>query len=157
MCNYEYDAHRTAGTGRDEELDKDVDPDRGGGCSDGLPDRLRHHLDGSDRPQRIEEDRASGRPSVLALRRERYVLGRNDCSNKAGRYARLLIEEMDCEAAVIVVKTPKGTHAVTRVSRNGETLYADPTSGRWSASLEDWGSAMYEVTRRDLYANREYL
>ena len=92
-----------------------------------------------------------------SLRRENYIRGRNDCSNKAGRYARHLIENLGLDATVVVVRTTRGTHAVTKMTVGSRVLYADPTSGRWGESLAAWGEPMWEVTRHDLYANREYL
>gem|GEM_PF-5480302 len=83
-----------------------------------------------------------------SLNRQPNKLGKNDCSNKAGRYFRAL-REQGYAADIVVVSVPperrRNTelHAVVKV---GDQLYCDPTFGTWSRDLKDFGA--YRFTLR---------
>jgi len=82
-----------------------------------------------------------------SLHRQPNRLGRNDCSNKAGRYFRAL-RECGYQADIVVVSVPRERrrntelHAVVKV---GNELYCDPTFGTWGRDLADFGEYRFTL------------
>jgi hypothetical protein len=89
-----------------------------------------------------------------ALAIEPYILHQNDCSNKAGRYARALLNA-GYEAHVVLVQPTHppgvGLHAVVLVG----DLYCDPSTGRVSRSVSDFGTIQSVCTARQLMYDEE--
>ena len=90
---------------------------------------------------------------------QHYREGRNDCSNKAGQYARAL-NKKGYEAKVVVVE-PKGhkrvptLHAIVEVDGK---LFADPTAGKWSEELADFGEYRFALPVQALGSwGREFM
>lgn len=98
----------------------------------------------------FEKNNIPRRHDFWAIYRQRYIRGRNDCSNKAGRYARVL-HEHGYQADVVVIKmtSPKykgQMHAVVRT----EGMYVDPAFGKWSKNLNDFGEFRFTITQTAL-------
>lgn len=89
-----------------------------------------------------------------ALVLQDYEEGTNDCSNKAGRYARALLAA-GIEAHVVYVhpKTDNamGLHAVVRTG----DLICDPSTGKVSRNLADFGTYVGIVSAARLRADEE--
>lgn len=88
-----------------------------------------------------------------ALAIERNETGANDCSNKAGRYCRALLDAGHKDAVVIFVR-PRGQqelHAIVYVAG----LYCDPSTGKVKRHLVDFGDKISEVSHWRLYRDEE--
>ncbi len=72
-----------------------------------------------------------------SIHRERNVVGRNDCSNKSGRYAREL-RKHGIQADVIVISRPRerNLHAVVQL---GDGRCLDPVDGKMADRIADFG------------------
>jgi len=94
----------------------------------------------------------------LALVALPYEADVQDCSNKAGRYARCLIDAHDLPAVVVVVEQPKTgiCHAIVRVTYRRRDWYVDPTGGVISRKLAPHGTLLYTVSKEELYTNPEF-
>ena len=88
--------------------------------------------------------------------RQPYVINSHDCSNKAGRYARVLRDVALLDAVVLVMSTPKGAHAIVEVKHKGKWWYCDPTSGKCTKDIDDHGTLIHTLSEHDLYASLEY-
>lgn len=88
-----------------------------------------------------------------ALAIEPATLGTNDCSNKAGRYARALIAA-GIEAHVVYVRPPDPDAQLHAVVLAG-SLVCDPTSGKVSRDLADFGTFAFVINRDRLMRDQE--
>lgn len=70
------------------------------------------------------------------LYKQKNIIGQNDCSNKSGRYAREL-HRLGYEVEVVILFPNNGEyiHAVVKATKNGRTIYLDPTKGIISFEL----------------------
>ena len=85
---------------------------------------------------------------------ERYEVGENDCSNKAGQYARAC-NAAGHHATVIIVRPPgehQDLHAIVEV----DGLYCDPTTGRVTHALADHGERVTDVSAYHLNNDEEF-
>lgn len=82
-----------------------------------------------------------------SIQRERYS-NSNDCSNKAGRYAKAL-RENGYKADVVVVKMHRRgeLHAIVKLD-NG--MYYDPTFGTSGDKVERFGKYRFTIAYADL-------
>jgi hypothetical protein len=84
----------------------------------------------------------------LSIYNEKYVLGVNDCSNKATKYARILIENgHDAALLIIYHKKSNYNHVIVLVTdEEGNRHYYDPTNDFWGPEVFDYSN----------YAEEEY-
>lgn len=77
------------------------------------------------------------------LYQEDNIIGRNDCSNKAGRYARELhlLGYKNVNVVIILPHMGCSLHAV--VEANG--VYLDPTKGIWTDKLINFGTLQERI------------
>ena len=76
-----------------------------------------------------------------SLYQERNIIGKNDCSNKCGKYVRALIAEgYKAEIVVIRPHTSRYLHAIVKLYDGDKVTYLDPTKGIVANNLENLGS-----------------
>lgn len=92
----------------------------------------------------------------LDIVKQPNIANASDCSNKAGRYARCLIDVARLPAEVLVTATPKGLHAIVSVQYQGRTWYCDLTTGRAGCGPEFQGDVLWTVDDQSVYASPEF-
>ena len=76
-----------------------------------------------------------------SLYQEKNIIGKNDCSNKCGRYLRALIAEgYKAEIVVIRPHTSRYLHAIVKLKDGDKITYLDPTKGIVSHDLKMLGN-----------------
>lgn len=84
----------------------------------------------------------------LSIHNEPYVLHKNDCSNKAAKYARALCNKK-YPAQIAIFRPKEGcaqTHAVVSLTyANGETWYYCPTSNTVSSDGSRYGRLIVQI------------
>ncbi|NQZ70529.1 MAG: hypothetical protein HRT89_20950 [Lentisphaeria bacterium] len=85
------------------------------------------------------------------LYRQKNTLGKFDCSNKAGLYARAL-QKAGFKSEIIVIRTLSRNilHAVVKVKCKDGFRYLDPTKGIQSTDLKQLGNFQYTITYAEL-------
>lgn len=88
---------------------------------------------------------------------EKYIEDINDCSNKAGKYARHLIWN-GYDAKVIAVSNYryKELHGIVKVKINNMNLYLDPTHCTYGFDLLNYWNFEFEVSTEQLYTNPSF-
>ena len=102
----------------------------------------------------MQEDEIPLKRTFWALHRERNRAGKNDCSNKSGRYAKAL-REQGYKANVVVISVPrqKDLHAVVELA-DGRCL--DPAFGKVADSVEKMGEVKFVLASAASTWGREF-
>lgn len=82
------------------------------------------------------------------LHRQRNRPSANDCSNKAGRYARALRRE-GYRATVVVVHRPAPHNSLHAVVKVDDRIYCDPAFGTWGSDLSRFGQYRFALKDGD--------
>jgi len=76
---------------------------------------------------------------LKSIAAEPYIEHLYDCSNKSSKYCRIL-RDKGYKANLMITRIKGQHHAIVVVEfKNGEIIYCDPTSGRWSYEIDDYG------------------
>jgi hypothetical protein len=76
----------------------------------------------------------------VSISKEKYVLHKNDCSNKATKYCRILIENgYDARMAIIYHPDSDYNHVIVVVyEKSGNRKFYDPTNHFWGSEVFDY-------------------
>ncbi len=85
------------------------------------------------------------------LHKQKNVVGKYDCSNKCGIYAREL-NRIGYKVEVIIILPHKGKylHAVVKIIKDGRDYYLDPTVGIVNRDLNVMGLLIKVIPFKDL-------
>jgi len=76
-----------------------------------------------------------------SLYQEKNIIGKNDCSNKCGRYVRALVAKgYKAEIVVIRPHTSRYLHAIVKLQEGDKITYLDPTKGIVAEDLKMLGN-----------------
>ena len=86
-----------------------------------------------------------------SLYRERNIVGKNDCSNKCGRYLRALIAK-GYKAEIIILRPHRSRylHSVVKIIDNQLIKYIDPTKGIMVNNLAVLGNFQRKISYEHL-------
>ena len=76
----------------------------------------------------------------MEIKAEPYIEHLYDCSNKSSKYCRML-REKGYNADILITRVGEGHHAIVVVRfSNDDVLYCDPTQGKWSTEVDEFGA-----------------
>ena len=86
-----------------------------------------------------------------SLYQEKNIIGKNDCSNKCGRYLRALIAKgYKAEIVVIRPHTSRYLHAIVKLQDGYKITYLDPTKGIVAQDIKMLGSVQRLIAGNQL-------